>query len=164
VVGLLPQSAFGLTWRLVFFLSQMHDEIGPGFSEEFIREVVTALATIGAKNGLLTQALQPRISLQPSASIPVDLQGVPSAETFGSLQIFSDPAESKKFWESDVGRSIIRYFYLILLVAGHLYEEHPAGARDQKIQELIGLLAKQYQEFRLHEISPQFESTPEPNH
>ena len=153
-----------LTWRLVFFLSQMHDEIGPGFSEEFIREVVTALATIGAKNGLVTQALQPRISLQPSASIPVDLQGVPSAETFGSLQIFSDPAESKKFWESDVGRSIIRYFYLILLVAGHLYEEHPAGARDQKIQELIGLLAKQYQEFRLHEISPQFESTPEPYH
>jgi hypothetical protein len=141
----------------------MHDEIGPGFSEELIREVVTVLATIGAKNGLVTKALQPEISLQPSATTPIDLQGVPSAET-GSLRIFSDPAESKKFWESDVGRSIIRYFYLILLVAGHLYEEHPAGARDQKIQELIGLLAKQYQEFRLHEISPQFESTPEPNH
>ena len=141
----------------------MHDKIGPGFSEEFIREVVTALATIGAKNGLVTKALQPEISLQPSASMPVDLQGVPSAETFGSLQIFSDPAESKKFCESDVGRSIIRYFYLILLVAGHLYEEHPAGAKDQKIQELIGLLAKQYQEFRLHEISPQLESTPESN-
>ena len=137
----------------------MHDEIGPGFSEELIREVVTVLATIGAKNGLVTKALQPEISLQPSATTPIDLQGVPSAET-GSLRIFSDPAESKKFWESDVGRSIIRYFYLILLVAGHLYEEHPAGARDQKIQELIGLLAKQYQEFRLHEISPQFESTP----
>jgi hypothetical protein len=76
---------------LSIFLSQMHDEIGPGFSEEFIREVVTALATIGAKNGLVTQALQPKKSLQPSASIPVDLQGVPSAETFGSLQIFSDP-------------------------------------------------------------------------
>ena len=142
----------------------MHDEIGPGFSEEFIREVVTALATIGAKNGLVTKALQPEISLQPSASIPVDLQGVPSAETFGSLEIFSDPAECKKFLESDIGRSIIRYLYLILLVAGHLYEEHPAGARDQKIQEFIGLLAKQYQEFRLHEISPQFESTPEPYH
>jgi len=141
----------------------MHDEIGPGFSEELIREVVTVLATIGAKNGLVTKALQPEISLQPSATTPIDLQGVPSAET-GSLRIFSDPAESKKFWESDVGRSIIRYFYLILLVAGHLYEEHPAGARDQKIQELIGLLAKQYQEFRLHEISPQFESTPEPYH
>jgi len=80
----------------------MHDEIGPGFSEEFIREVVTALATIGAKNGLVTKALQPEISLQPSASIPVDLQGVPSAETFGSLEIFSDPAECKKFWESDI--------------------------------------------------------------
>ena len=142
----------------------MHNEIGPGFSEEFIREVVTALATIGAKNGLVTKALQPEISLQPSPSTPVDLQGVPSAETFGSLKIFSDPAESKKFWESDIGRSIIRYFYLILLVAGHLYEEHPAGVRDQKIQELIGLLAKQYHEFRLHEISPQFESPPEPSH
>ena len=141
----------------------MH-EIGPGFSEELIREMVTALATIGAKNGPVTKALQPEISFQPSASIPVDLQAVPSAETFGSLEILSNPAECKKFWESDIGRSIIRYFYLILLVAGHLYEEHPAGARDQKIQELIGLLAKQYQEFRLHEISPQFESTPEPNH
>jgi hypothetical protein len=143
------------------FLVQMHDEIGPRFSEEFIREVVTALATIGAKNGLVTKALQPEISLQPSASVPVDLQGIPSPETFGSLEIFSDPAECKKFWESDIGRSIIRYFYLILLVSGHLYKEHPAGARDQKIQELIELLAKQYQEFRLHEISPQFESTPE---
>jgi hypothetical protein len=138
----------------------MHNEIGPGFSEEFIREVVIALATIGAKNGLVTKALQPEISLQPSPSTPVDLQGVPSAEAFGCLEIFSDPGQSKKFWESDVGRSIIRYFYLILLVAGHLYEEHPAGAKDQKIQELIGLLAKQYHEFRLHEISPQFESPP----
>jgi hypothetical protein len=124
----------------------MHDEIGPGFSEELIREVVTVLATIGAKNGLVTKALQPEISLQPSATTPIDLQGVPSAET-GSLRIFSDPAESKKFWESDVGRSIIRYFYLILLVAGHLYEEHPAGARDQKIQELIGLLANNIKNF-----------------
>jgi hypothetical protein len=88
---------------------------------------------------------------------------VNSAATFGSLEIFSDPAESEKFWGSDVGRSIIRYFYLILVVAGHLYEQRPAGARDQKIQKLIGLLAKQYQDFRLHEISPQFESTPEPN-
>ena len=98
----------------------MHDKISPGFSEEFIREVVTALATIGAKNKLVTKSLQPEISLQPSASIPVDLQGVPTAETFASLEIFSDPAESKKFWESDVGRSIIRYFYLILVVAGFL--------------------------------------------
>jgi hypothetical protein len=141
----------------------MHDKIGPRFSDEFISEVVAALATVGAKNGLLTKALQPEISLQPFASIPIDLQGVPSAATFGSLEIFSDPAESEKFWGSDVGRSIIRYFYLILLVAGHLYEQRPAGARDQKIQKLIGLLAKQYQDFRLHEISPQFESTPEPN-
>jgi hypothetical protein len=73
----------------------MHDEISPGFAEEFIREVVTALGTIGAKNKLVSKTLQPEISLQPSASIPVDLQGVPSAQTFGSLEIFSDPAESK---------------------------------------------------------------------
>jgi hypothetical protein len=141
----------------------MRDEISPVFSEEFIREVVNALARTGAKNRRVTKAQQQEISLRPSTSPSINLEGVPSAEAFGSLLIFSDPAESKKFWESDLGRSIIRYFYLILLVAGHHYEAYPAGTRDQKIRELIGLLAKQCQEFRLHEISSQIESTPETN-
>src|ERR1700731_2006637 len=98
----------------------MRDEIGREFSEEFIREVVAALATIGAKTGLMAEATvtsqQPERGPESSTSLAINLQGIPSAESFGPLQMLSNPAESKKFWESDLGRSIIRYFYLILLV------------------------------------------------
>jgi hypothetical protein len=141
----------------------MREEIGPEFSEEFIREVVAVLATIGAKTGPMAAATvtrqQPEGGPQSSASLAINLQGIPSAASFGPLRMLSNPAESKQFWESDLGRSIIRYFYLILLVGGHLYENQRADVRDQKIQEFMRLLAKQYEEFRLHEISPQFQST-----
>jgi hypothetical protein len=142
----------------------MRDEVGPDFSEEFVREVVEALARMGAKSGQRAMLTRQRSEtcLKSAASVAINLEGVPIAEAFGPLRIFSNPPEAEKFWESDLGQSIIRYFYLILLVAGHLYEDLPAGVRDQKIQELVGLLAKQYQEFRLHEISPQFQPTPEP--
>jgi hypothetical protein len=143
----------------------MRDEAGPEFSEEFIREVVEALATVGAKNGqtAISTRRRPEMSLPSAPSVAINLEGVPIAEAFGPSGIFSKPSEAKKFWESDLGRTIIRYFYLILLVAGHHYEDHPAGVREQKIQQLIELLAKQYQEFRIHEISPQFQPTPEPD-
>jgi hypothetical protein len=151
----------------VIILKQMRDEIGREFSEEFIREVVAALATIGAKTGLMAEATvtrqQPERGPESSASLAINLQGIPSAESFGPLRMLSNPAESKKFWESDLGRSIIRYFYLILLVGGHLYEDHRADLKDQKIQDFMRLLAKQYEEFRLHEISPQFQPTAQPD-
>jgi hypothetical protein len=143
----------------------MRDGVGPEFSEEFIREVIEALATTGANNGqtAISTRRGPEMSLPSAASVAVNLEGVPIAEAFGPLGIFSKPSEAKKFWESDLGQTIIRYFYLILLIAGHHYNDHPAGVREQKIQKLIELLAKQYQEFRLHEISPQFQPTPEPD-
>jgi hypothetical protein len=141
----------------------MRHEVGPEFSEEFIREVVEAIAKIGAKSRPMLTRRQPERSVQPAGPGAINLEGVPIAEAFGSLGIFSEPTESRKFWESDLGQTVIRYFYLILLIAGHHYEEPTAGVRDQKIQKLIELLAKQYQEFRLHEISPQFQPTPEPD-
>jgi hypothetical protein len=134
-----------------------------------VREAIRAKATVSATG----QVVRPQVaaSSQSSASVTINLQGILSAEAFGSLGVrLFDPVESKKFWESNLGRLIaktITDLIIQLIVVGSLafYEDYRSDVRERQTKEFISSLVtkveKQFEAFWLaHKESSQPQSTP----